>query len=120
MVSMTAHADPAVFFNDDLNAGLQTFLDTAVAADAAYNAANPSSPTQTSLIFKYDLSVISGYRFSVTDTTAVETIYVQTLRAGSSAMNTGTGDEGGDGFTNWSVSYQSGDFAGAVSAGYEC
>ena len=117
--SMTAHANPAVFFNDDLNAGLQTFLDTAAAADAAYNAANPSGPTHSSLIFQLDLSTITGYRFAVTDASLTETVYVQTLRAGSAATNTGTGDEGGDGFTNWSVSYLSGDFSSAVSAGYE-
>ena len=119
LFSITAHANPAVFFNDDLNAGLQTFLDTAAAADAAYNSANPSGPTQSSLIFQLDLSTITGYRFAVTDTLSSQTVYVQTLRAGSAATNTGTGDEGGDGFTNWSVSYLSGDFSSAVSAGYE-
>src|SRR3546814_1106637 len=54
-VATTAGATPAVFFNDDLVAGEQTFVDTAAAADAAYNAANPGA-TQDSVIFRIDLT----------------------------------------------------------------
>src|SRR3546814_12853452 len=50
-VATNAGATPAVFFNDDLVAGEQTFVDTAAAADAAYNAANPGA-TQDSVIFR--------------------------------------------------------------------
>ncbi|AKM10669.1 autotransporter domain-containing protein [Croceicoccus naphthovorans] len=112
-----ALADPAVFFNEDLNAGLQTFLDTTDAADQAYNDANPGA-TQDSLIFQYDITNTSSNRFAVTDTTGTVTVYVQTTLAGAPAMNTGGGDEGGDGFTNWSVGYTAGDWMSVVAAGY--
>ncbi|AKM10985.1 autotransporter-associated beta strand repeat-containing protein [Croceicoccus naphthovorans] len=113
----SALADPAVYFNEDLNAGLQTFLDTADAADQAYNDANPGA-TQDSLIFQYDITNISSDRFAVTDTTGTVTVYVQTTLAGAPATNTSTGDEGGDGFTNWSVGYAAGDWMSVVAAGY--
>ena len=113
--AVTAHAAPAVFFNADLIAGEQTFRDTAAAADAAYNAANPGA-TQSSDIFRIDLTNVTGSNFAVTS--GGTTVYVKTTRAGSAAPNNQNGDEGGDGFTNWSVGYTPGDFNSAISQGY--
>ncbi|WP_294197536.1 autotransporter domain-containing protein [uncultured Sphingomonas sp.] len=113
--AVTAHAAPAVFFNADLIAGEQTFRDTAAAADAAYNAANPGA-TQSSDIFRIDLTNVTGSNFAVTN--GGTTVYVKTTRAGSAAPNNQNGDEGGDGFTNWSVGYTPGDFNSAISQGY--
>ncbi len=113
--AVTAHAAPAVFFNADLIAGEQTFRDTAAAADAAYNAANPGA-TQSSDIFRIDLTNVTGSNFAVTS--GGTTVYVKTTRAGTAAPNNQNGDEGGDGFTNWSVGYTPGDFNSAISQGY--
>lgn len=114
-VSTSALASPAVFFNDNTTAGIQTFIDTVTAADTAYNTANPGA-TQHSSVFQYDITNSTGSSFSVTDGST--TVYVKTQRAGSAAANNGNGDLGSDGFTNWSVGYTSGDFASAISAGY--
>src|SRR3546814_13479159 len=92
-VATNAGATPAVFFNDDLVAGEQTFVDTAAAADAAYNAANPGA-TQDSVIFRLDLTNSTGNQFSVTDPVSAITVYVRTALAGSPANNSTTGDEG--------------------------
>src|SRR3546814_1493103 len=73
-VATNAGATPAVFFNDDLVAGEQTFVDTAAAADAAYNAANPGA-TQDSVIFRLDLTNSTGNQFSVTDPDSAITVY---------------------------------------------
>ncbi len=113
--TIAAHATPAVFFNADLVAGEQTFRDTATAADAAYNAANPGA-TQSSDIFRIDLTNLTGSNFAVMS--GGTTVYVKTARAGSPAPNNQNGDEGGDGFTNWSVNYTPGDFNSAISNGY--
>lgn len=112
-----AHAAPAVYFNDNLVAGENTFLATAAAADAAYNAAHPGA-TQNSTIFRIDLTNTTGSSFSVTDALTNTTVYVRTTRNGVLAPNNTTGDAGGDGFTGWSVAYTPGDFASAIAAGY--
>ena len=62
LYSGAAHAEPAVYFNEDANVGIQRFKDTVDAADAAYNAANPGS-TRTSLIYEYDILSTSGSLF---------------------------------------------------------
>ncbi|WP_028964945.1 beta strand repeat-containing protein, partial [Sphingomonas phyllosphaerae] len=113
--AVAAHATPAVFFNADLVAGEQTFRDTATAADAAYNAANPGA-TQSSDIFRIDLTNLTGSNFAVTS--GGTTVYVKTTLAGNPAPNNQNGDERGDGFTNWGVSYTAGDFNSAISNGY--
>ncbi|MEH3157452.1 MAG: autotransporter-associated beta strand repeat-containing protein [Sphingomonas taxi] len=116
-VSVAAGAAPAVYFNQDLNAGRTAFLNTAAAADAAYNAAHPGA-TQSSTIFRIDLTNSIGSQFSVLDSASGTTVYVRTTRAGQPALNNTTGDAGGDGFTGWSVSYNQGDFNSAIAAGY--
>ncbi|RAN36816.1 hypothetical protein HY11_11270 [Hyphomonas pacifica] len=117
LYSGAAHAEPAVYFNEDANVGIQRFKDTVDAADAAYNAANPGS-TRTSLIYEYDILSTSGSSFMVIGPNAGDpSVIVETTQAGNQANNAGTGREGGDGFTNWSNSY-SGGFAGAEAMGY--
>ena len=108
-------ADPAVFFNDDSAAGIQTFQNVIAAADAAYNAANPGA-TQQSTVFAIDLLSNTGSQFSVTS--GGQTVYVVASRGGSPATTSGVGDEGSDGFNNWSVQYTQGDFNSAIAAGY--
>lgn len=110
-----AHAVPAVFFNEDLAAGEQTFVNVAAAADAAYNAAHPGA-SQSSIVFRVDITSSSTDVFTATDGST--TVWVKTTRGGQRAMNDETGDESNDGFTNWRVDYTPGDWAEAVAGGY--
>lgn len=116
MAPGTASAAPAVFFNDDTAAGLQTFIDTVLAADASFNTANPTTP-RTSDIYQFDILNSTGGRFTVSSTNGGDDIVVETIRLGSLVSNSGNGDEGSDGFTNWSNSY-AGSFADAEAMGY--
>jgi hypothetical protein len=115
-ITSAAFADPAVFFNGDLAAGENTFLNTLAAADAAYNAANPGA-TQSSNIFRFDLTNTTGSDFSTTSNGT--TVWVSTTLGGVPALNNALGDERNDGFTNWSVGYQTGNFNSAITAGYQ-
>jgi len=117
MLAGTAAANPAVYFTEDMALGRQTFIDTAAAADAAYNAANAGA-TQSSRIHEFDMTRTSGAAFFVTDPTTQANIYIQTTLAGSLAQNSANGDLGGDGFTNWDVDYIPGDWNSVVAAGY--
>ncbi len=114
-LATSAFATPAVFFNDDVNAGLQTFTNVIGAADTAYNTANPGA-TQQSNIFRIDLNNSTGGAFSVTSNG--QTVYVVTTLAGSVAPNNTNGDENSLGFTRWSVDYTPGDFNEATAEGY--
>jgi outer membrane autotransporter protein len=114
-VTTSALASPAVFFNDDTAAGLQTFTNVINAADAAYNAANPGA-TQQSNIFAIDLNNSTGGTFSVSANG--QTVYVVTTLAGNPAQNNANGDENSLGFTEWSVGYTRGDFNSAIAQGY--
>ena len=117
LVASPAFADPAVFFNGDRDAGRTTFRDTVAAADNAHNQANPNTP-QTSVIFEIDLTINSGSVFQVANPTNGDIAFVRTTRLGSPATNTGIGDLGGDGFTNWGNSYNPSTFAAAAAIGY--
>ncbi|HPF23811.1 MAG TPA: autotransporter domain-containing protein [Hyphomonas sp.] len=112
----TASADPAVYFNEDVTAGIQTFNDTISAADANYNSTHSGS-TQTSDVYEFDILNTSGDTFLVISGGGAPSVIVKTTRAGSPASNSGNGDEGSDGFTNWSNSHN-GTFAGAEALGY--
>lgn len=118
LLSSAASAVPAVFFNDDLDAGRLTLLNAITLSDQAYNTANPTTP-RTSTVFEVDitnsLTNASGV-FSLTN--GATTVWVRTTQAGSVALNNGTGDLGGDGFTNWGNSYD-GTFAGAEALAYQ-
>jgi len=116
IIATSAFAEPAVFFNDDTAAGVQRFRDVIAAADTAYNAANPGS-NQQSTVFAIALNNSIGSSFSVTENG--QTIYITTTLGGGPANNDATGDEGTQGFTNWSVNYSSGDFADAIAQGYQ-
>jgi len=48
MAPGTASAAPAVFFNDDTAAGLQTFIDTVLAADASLSPVQMAAMTSSS------------------------------------------------------------------------
>ena len=112
-----AHAAPAVYFNEDADEGMQAFKDTVADADDAYNTDNPGSP-RSSVIYEYDILSTSGDEFMVIGPDAGDpSVIVKTIRGGAPAPNNGTGDEGGDGFTNWSNSY-SGGFSDAEDMGY--
>ncbi|MFN3911389.1 autotransporter domain-containing protein [Hyphomonas sp.] len=111
-----ANADPAVFFNEDVNAGIQTFVNTIQAADANYNAANPGA-TRTSHVYAFDIQNTSGGSFLVLGTNGAPSVVVETTRGGAPAANSQNGDEGSDGFTNWSNSH-GGTFADAEALGY--
>ncbi|MEH6809537.1 MAG: autotransporter domain-containing protein [Hyphomonas oceanitis] len=112
----TASATPAVFFNEDTSAGLQTFIDTVLAADASFNTANPTTP-HTSDVYTFDILNTTGGQFTVSSTNGGDDIVVETVRLGNLAPNNFTGDAGSDGFTNWSNSYSS-TFADAEAMGY--
>jgi hypothetical protein len=86
-----ALAAPAVFFNSVRTAGRTTLLNTIRAADAVGN--------QTSNVFEIDLIGNSQGVYSVT--VNGQTVYVQTTRLGAAATNSGVGQLGEDGFTNW-------------------
>jgi len=116
LYSGTAAADPAVYFNDDVAAGIQTFEDTITAADNAYNADNPGS-TQTSHIYEFDILNTTGDTFLVIGSGGAPSVTVKTTRNGSPAVNNQNGDNGSDGFSNWSNSHD-GTFAGAEALGY--
>lgn len=112
----TASADPAVYFNEDVTAGIQTFTDTVEAADANYNSTHSGS-TQSSDIYEFDILNTSGDTFLVIGAGGAPSVIVKTTWNGSPASNNGNGDEGSDGFTNWGNSHN-GTFAGAESLGY--
>tara|TARA_R110000787_G_scaffold8094_3_gene27068 strand:- start:16972 stop:20142 length:3171 start_codon:yes stop_codon:yes gene_type:complete len=112
----TASATPAVFFNEDTSAGLQTFINTVLAADASFNTANPTTP-HTSDIYQFDILNTTGGKFTVSSTTGGNDIVVETVRLGSLTSNNYTGKKGSDGFTDWSNSYSS-TFADAEAMGY--
>jgi autotransporter-associated beta strand protein len=114
--SGTAAAEPAVYFNDDVEAGIETFEDTVAAADAAYNADNPGA-NRTSHIYAFDILNTTGSSFLVLGTNGAPGVTVKTFRGGSPATNNENGDAGRDGFTNWSNSHN-GTFADAESKGY--
>ncbi|MBU1289247.1 MAG: autotransporter domain-containing protein [Alphaproteobacteria bacterium] len=116
MAPGTASATPAVFFNEDTSAGLQTFIDTVLSADAAFNTTNPTTP-RTSDIYKFDILNTTGGTFTVSSTNGGDDIVVQTVRLGTLTSNSETGDAGSDGFTNWGNSYAS-TFADAEAMGY--
>ena len=119
MYAGAAHADPAVYFNEDATVGIQKFKDTVDSADAAYNAANPGS-TRSSLIYEYDILSTSGSSFMVIGPNAGDpSVIVETSRGGSAVSNNGTGNEGSDGFTNWGNSYsKNAGFSAAEAMGY--
>ncbi|SHN64792.1 autotransporter-associated beta strand repeat-containing protein [Erythrobacter sanguineus] len=106
----TAFAEPAVFFNDDRDAGRTTFRNTVQAADA--------NAGQTSVIYEIDILNTTGSIFQVTNPTNSDIVFVRTTRVGAPALNNGTGDLGGDGFTNWGNSYSPDTFAAAAALGY--
>ena len=111
-----ASADPAVYFNDDVDEGIQTFEDTIDAADNAYNSDNPGS-TRESHIYEFDILNTTGDTFLVIGSNGAPSVTVKTTRGGSPAPNNQNGDAGRDGFTNWGNSHN-GTFAGAESLGY--
>jgi autotransporter-associated beta strand protein len=111
-----AFADTAVYFNDDVAAGIQTFVDTIEAADNNHNTNNPGS-TQTSHIYEFDILNTSGHTFLVIGGAGAQSVIVKTTRNGSPAPNNTFGDRGSDGFTNWGNSHD-GTFAGAEALGY--
>lgn len=118
LTSGIASADPAVFFNDDTAVGIQTFTDTIQAADANYNASNPSTP-RTSHVYSFDILNTSGSSFLVLGSNGAPSVIVNTSRGGSAATNADSGNLGSDGFTNWSNSYNAGGgFAAAEALGY--
>ena len=117
LATSPAFADPAVFFNDDRDAGRTTFRNTVQAADNAHNQANPNA-TRTSIIFEIDIRNTTGGVFQVTNPTNNDIVFVRTTRLGSTAPNNGIGDRGGDGFTNWGNSYSPRTFAAAAALGY--
>lgn len=102
-------AAPAVFFNDNLAAGRASFTSTVNSAAAV----GGGTPT----IFTVDIGAQAG-QSNFTATNGGSTIYVSTTRNGSPASNNATGDIGGLGYTTWSVSYTSGNFASVISRGY--
>ncbi len=108
-------AAPAVFFNGDLTVGEQSFISVVNKADAAYNAANPGA-NYASTVFKLHLDDNPDGKYSVT--VGGTTVYVKTTLAGAPATNSGTGDNGTTGFTDWDVGYTSGDWTSAVAGGY--
>ncbi|AXE65619.1 hypothetical protein BBF93_16320 [Hyphomonas sp. CACIAM 19H1] len=112
----SASAETAVFFNDDIAAGKQTFVDTIAAADANHNTNNPSTP-QTSHVYEFDILNTSGSTFLVIGANGAPSVIVQTTRGGNAAPNNQMGNRGSDGFTNWSNSHN-GTFAGAEALGY--
>lgn len=118
VVPQAAMAVPAVFFNDNLNLGRQRFLDVVTAADTAFNAANPGA-SRAATIFELDIlnnSTSANGVFTVTN--GATTVWVRTLRQGNPVRNAATGESNGDGFTNWSNSYNSASFANAEALGY--
>ncbi len=56
--------------------------------------------------------------FQVGNPTNSDIVFVRTTRVGAPALNTSTGDLGGDGFTSWGNSYTRGDFNNAAALGY--
>ena len=114
--SGTAAADPAVYFNDDVDAGIQTFEDTITAADNAYNNDNPGS-TRSSTIYAFDILNTTGDTFLVIGAGGAPSVTVKTIWNGNPASNNQNGDNGSDGFTNWGNSHD-GTFAGAEALGY--
>jgi outer membrane autotransporter protein len=118
LLPSAASAAPAVFFNDDLDAGRATLLNAITLSDQAFNAANPSLPPRVSPVFEIDITnslTDSNGVFSVVNGST--TVWVRTTQGGGIARNNQNGDLGGDGFTNWSNVY-SGGFAGAEALGY--
>lgn len=112
-----AAADTAVYFNDDIEAGKQTFVNTIAAADANHNANNPDSQ-QTSHIYEFDILNTSGHTFLVIGSNGAPSVVVKTTQGGNPAANNGVGNNGSDGFTNWSNSHN-GTFASAEAMGYK-
>lgn len=111
-----ANAETAVFFNDDIAAGKQTFVDTITAADANHNASNQGT-TQTSHIYEFDILNTTGSDFLVIGSNGAPSVMVKTTRGGSAAPNSSNGNRGSDGFSSWSNSHD-GTFADAESMGY--
>lgn len=112
----SASAETAVFFNDNIAAGKQTFVDTVAAADANHNTNNPGA-TQTSHVYEFDILNTSGHTFLVIGANGAPSVVVKTTRGGSPAPNNQAGNRGSDGFTNWGNSH-SGTFASAEALGY--
>ena len=112
----SASAETAVFFNDDIAAGKQTFTDTIAAADANHNANNQGT-TQTSHIYEFDILNTSGDTFLVIGANGAPSVVVKTTQGGVAAANNQLGNRGSDGFTNWGNSHN-GTFASAEALGY--
>ena len=112
----SASAETAVFFNDDIAAGKQTFADTIAAADANHNANNQGT-TQTSHIYEFDILNTSGDTFLVIGANGAPSVVVKTTQGGVAAANNQLGNRGSDGFTNWGNSHN-GTFASAEALGY--